>query len=117
VSRVKFATRKYKTLFTLFFGMLVVLLLLACDGRPTGSKATSEGGSRLVLEPSSSSSGKNEHGVADRIKGSMPLGDASAPANASWKDVGRRFQELEKERAEMLKAMQLKAGASAPGSP
>lgn len=33
------------------------------------------------------------------------------PGEASWKDVGRRFQDLEKEREETLKAMQAKARA------
>jgi hypothetical protein len=40
-------------------------------------------------------------------------GGAGVPAGASWKDVGRRFQDLEKERAEMLNAMKKKTDGKA----
>jgi hypothetical protein len=61
------------------------------DSEKSESALLEPGQQRVVLEP----------GLGTKV-----------PDSATWKDVGRRFQELEKERADMLKVMQNRASNS-----
>jgi hypothetical protein len=89
-----------------------------------GSQAWLRGALLLVISLAGS-------GCIDSCKSTLGLADSEAPpservvmegsgeggreisAGASWKDVGRRFQDLERERAEMLNAMKKKTGGKA----